>query len=216
MFNPRINSIVAGSALILSLLIGILSNSSFPTIIVRPIIFAVFFFFFTGLVSSLVSRFLPELIDGEIRAPELIVPGSRIDITEDAPIAPGVAFARPDESNEEMGDISELMEGGSKKLEPEINTQTMDQTEQNVYTDIKVSGSLSENGDSFDALPDLEGLVGAFLPSSGEQEEEIQEYSSSEPVKRSVSGNKSQKMDVDFHPKELAAGIRTVLKKDDV
>jgi hypothetical protein len=52
------------------------------------------------------------------------------------------------------------------------------------------------------------------MPSLQKEEEEIEEFSSSEPVKRS-SGNIPQKMDVDFNPKELAAGIRTVLKKDE-
>ena len=219
MFNPRISSIVAAVAFLLSLLIGLISGSSFPTLVIRPVVFAVFFFIFSGLGYFLILRFLPELLESGGGAPELVLPGSRIDITEDAPIAPSVSFARPDETDKELGDISELINSGLRAPEAFSETQaapTMDQTEETVYNDINVSGSLSGDEDSFDALPDLESLVGTFLPSSGEKEEEIQEYSSSEPVKRPTSGNKAQKMDADFHPKELAAGIRTVLNKDDV
>jgi hypothetical protein len=57
-------------------------------------------------------------------------------------------------------------------------------------------------------------LAGALLPSSG-KEEETQDYSSSEPSERPRAGNKAQKMDVDFSPKDLAAGIRTILKSEE-
>ena len=216
MYNLRISSIVAGAAFVLSFLIGLLSGSSFPTLIIRPGIFAVFFFIFSELAGFLVNRFLPELLDKEAGTPEIDMPGSRIDIIEDAPSVSSVVFARPDESNGELGDISQILNPVAMDSSPLSDGLGMDQTEETVYNELEVSGSLSQDGDSVDALPDLESLVGAFLPSAKEQEEEIEEFSSSEPVKRPSSGNKAQKMDVDFHPKELAAGIRTVLTKDDV
>ena len=227
MFNLKISGIIAGTAFILSLLIGIMSRSSFPALILRPFIFGVAFFLFTAFVSLMVGHFLPELLEERVSDPEITMPGSRINISEETPAVPGMVYARPDDSDEEMGDISQITSAGSKPfnsgLEGQNNLgrqeissgQGMDQTEQNGYTSYEGSKSSSDSGDSFDTLPDLESLVGAFMPSSMKEDEEVQEYSSSEPSKRSPIGNKAQKMDADFNPKELAAGIRTILKKEE-
>ena len=221
MFNLRISLIVASLAFVLSFFIGILFRSSFPAMVLRPLVFGVFFFLFSGFVSLIVSRFLPELLDDDAGEPQLIIPGSRINISEETPAVPGMAYARPDDSDEELGDITNMMAGAAKASDSDSDDDEeaptrpgMDQTAQAGYTKQAELGS-PDRGESFDSLPDLESLVGAFLPSSGEEEEEVQEYSSSEPAKRQFVGNKPQKMDVDFNPKELAAGIRTVLKKDE-
>jgi hypothetical protein len=64
------------------------------------------------------------------------------------------------------------------------------------------------------ALPDLDAMAGAFLTNADEE-------SSAEPViEQSLmpagkpARGKSQSLDGDFNPKELAAGIRTVLEKE--
>ena len=220
MFNLKTSCIIAGLAFILSFLIGVISGSSFPAVILRPFVFSIFFFLFSGLISLVVGRFLPELLEEKTAKtnPELVIPGARINITEDTPAVPGMVYASPDESDEEVGDISLVIKDKEKpadSIEEVQGLPGMDQTGQSGYNSKGVSASSSGSGDSFDALPDLESLVGAFLPSSAKEEEVIQEYSSSEPVRRSVTGNKPSKMETDFNPKELAAGIRTVLKKDE-
>jgi hypothetical protein len=63
-------------------------------------------------------------------------------------------------------------------------------------------------------LPDLDAMAGAFLTNADEDgpAEPVSEQPSM-PVRNPV-GNKSQSLDGDFNPKELAAGIRTVLEKE--
>jgi hypothetical protein len=73
---------------------------------------------------------------------------------------------------------------------------------------------LSGTGNPVDALPDLDSLAGAFLPQSGEEGEEAVEYSTPSPAKKPSTSSKGQKMEGDFNPKDLAAGIRTILTKE--
>jgi hypothetical protein len=69
--------------------------------------------------------------------------------------------------------------------------------------------------ESVDVLPDLDSMARAFLPNDGEDEADTTEYSTSDgPLKRPAAGARGQKMEGDFNPKELAAGIRTILKKE--
>ena len=273
MFNIRINIIAGGLAFFLSLLIGIISQSSFPTIILRPLIFAGLFFGLATLITLLINRFLPELLEeGELERPDIEMPGmpgSKIDIREDDSAAmPGGLYARPDESEEGIGDISNignftssqgqeaseprsgggLFESGPLAQEytaPESAAQGtevkgfelpgisapgamspgafgandgegLDQEEQSGYT-LLGQGNSSETSGGFDVLPDLESLAGAFSSGSGgnEPEEEAQEFDSSDGPARTPVGNKSQQLEGDFTPKELAAGVRTVLTKQE-
>ena len=229
MFNPKISGIVAGVAFILSFLIGLMSRSPFPGLLLRPLLFGIFFFILTSLSFLLVERFLPELTGGA-GAPELDVPGSRIDITEteEASEVFNEPFAYPDESDEAIDDISMLT---TKKETPSVpapdtrektsksgmdpgSKSGMDQTGQTGYSELQEPGSSSGSGDS-DGLADLESLVGVFMPSSQDEEEDFLEYPTSEPSKKTAIGNKPQKLESDFNPKELAIGIRNVLKKDE-
>jgi hypothetical protein len=105
------------------------------------------------------------------------------------------------------------MDQTSKSGMDQTSKSGMDQIGQTGYSELQEPGS-SGSGDS-DGLADLESVVGAFMPSSQDEEEEFLEYSSSEPSKRTAIGNKPQKLESDFNPKELAVGIRNVLKKDE-
>jgi hypothetical protein len=68
---------------------------------------------------------------------------------------------------------------------------------------------------SIDILPDLDSLAGAFLPSSGDAEEDTVDYSIPPPAKNPSLNSKGQKMEGDFNPKDLAMGIRTILGKEE-
>jgi hypothetical protein len=70
-------------------------------------------------------------------------------------------------------------------------------------------------GDDLGALPDLDAMAGAFLTGADEEGSAGQAAASFEPSMpaRSPGGAKTQQLDGDFDPKELAAGIRTVLEK---
>jgi len=122
----RYSGVFAGIAFALSFLIGIISRSSMPMLIIRPLIFAVLFFAITTLGSVLISRFLPELMEGGIPDEDDLSPGSKVNILEDdgqpdSPETPELfvamsssdeasAGAKPDDSDDDLGDISELSE----------------------------------------------------------------------------------------------------------
>ena len=121
MFNLKVNIIAAGAAFFLSFLLGIISKSHMPVVFIRPVIFAVVFFVLFAMIQILINRFLPELLEGSAKEEsDELFPGSRIDITEDEPMASPRDYtaretaahssvgARPDESEKEMGDISQL------------------------------------------------------------------------------------------------------------
>ena len=87
MFNLKINVIVAGAAFILSFLLGLISRSHLPMLVIRPVIFAVVFFIIFACIQILINRFLPELQEGgkAAESPDFL-PGTRINITEDDPM----------------------------------------------------------------------------------------------------------------------------------
>jgi hypothetical protein len=257
MFDIKTSAIAAGIAFILSLLIGMLSGASFPILIVRPLIFGALFFVAAALIYNLISRFLPELLsEGGFEAignDDIPHPGSRVNITEEEPSRPAVNAAQPDDSEDNLGDISRLIgeDGGaalaagirSQSPPPETGAAGLDLQGEDGYTLSGVLGTpadtLAENSfaggestanmtaaapkkapapidfGSMDILPDLDSMAGAFFSDSGEEAEDTTEYSTSTaPVRKPMTGGKSQKLDGDFNPKELAAGLRTILKKE--
>jgi hypothetical protein len=260
--NIRLGSIAAGLAFIFSLIIGAISGASFPALLLRPLLFAIVFFIITNLIYHFICRFLPELLEIRSEEPELVMPGSKIDLMEDTPVMPNNMYARPDDSEEGVGDISNLAEPKSSVTES-ADYAGMDQSGQNEYN--AVSKSASESG-GLDGLPDLESLAGAFMPVSVGKERTgdtsngtdsgfepskgtkssfsssgssgssgtfdslgtLDSFGTSDSsgasgsgtldsigTSRKPAGNKSQKMEVDFNPKDLAAGIRTVLNKEE-
>ena len=133
MINLSIGGIIAGIAFILSFLIGLVSGTSMPMLILRPVIFAAAFFVLSGVVYFLLRNFLPELLDGDSVEPDSgLLPGSRINITEGdtpdftrdfgpsnspdlsgrpAPSIPrqGTMGAQADDSEDGLGNISDLL-----------------------------------------------------------------------------------------------------------
>ena len=213
MFNLKLSALTAGLAFILSFLIGWMNHAAMPALIFRPILFAILFFGLPVLITLLVNRFLPELLE-EAEPESDILPGSKINIQEENQAAPPWLYAKPDESDESLGNISDAAFTGSNSAETaqeQPGVPGLDQNRQNGYN----GGNKREGDSGFDVLPDLESLAGAFLPSSGNREEETREYQAADAPKRSVTGNKPQKLDGDFNPKDLASGIRTILKKQE-
>jgi hypothetical protein len=238
MFDVKISSIAAGVAFIVSFLLGLLSGASFPALIIRPLVFAVLFFIIAGVIYFLVTHFLPELLEeggNEAAGPDDVLnSGSRINITEEEPSGPSIYAAPADDSEDNLGDISNLFGKGRAAKAPETDFAGLDQHSEDGYTgsgvvsaDIYNDSDSAESksaipkpaaasgaGESVDVLPDLDSMAKAFLPDSGEDGADTTEYSTSDgPLKR-PSGGRGQKMEGDFNPKELAAGIRTILKKE--
>ena len=244
MFDLRISGIIAGVAFVLSLAIGLISKSSLPMLVLRPVIFAALFFIISALVRIMISRFLPELLNEGGMENEAPRPGSRINITEgdgynqdispdfsSISSKPSIVGARPDDSEDELGNISDLI--GKSALNKGDSLQTgMDQTSQDGYTEDDVfgafpeeaplrSGSFAEGSaettgipSSVDVLPDLDSMAGAFIPSSGSENPDNTEYSISTPALKPSSSKKAPSWAGDFNAKEMAAGLRTVLSKE--
>jgi hypothetical protein len=202
------------------------------------IIAAVIYF----LVSHFLPELLDADLAESIGADDILNPGSRIDITEEesaaAPLYSAQA-ARANDSEGGLGDISDLLTQGSAArpavMPPETGFPGLDQRDEDGYTRSgTVPAGLNDDGgftgsgnampkmarvpdpaESMDVLPDLDSMARAFLPGSGEDEADITEYSTAaDSLKRPAAGSRGQKMEGDFNPKELAAGIRTILKKE--
>jgi hypothetical protein len=72
-----------------------------------------------------------------------------------------------------------------------------------------------EGPDSVDALPDLDSMSTAFLPSSDDEDDEEED----EPAVRSApsrnTATRSQFSSEDFNTKDMAQAIQTILKRED-
>jgi hypothetical protein len=145
-------------------------------------------------------------------------------------------FAKTDDSDENLDDISGYVRNDGDPSPPvkkqrevreapafQESPSGLDQEDQYGYNEKGSPGTLPVSGenaavsgaDPGDFLPDLDSLAGVFAPSSGEKENDTIEYSTSAPAKKPSPGSKGQKMEGDFNPKDLAAGIRTILNKED-
>ena len=163
-----------------------------------------------------------------------MMPGSKINISETAvPSVPSGFYARPDDSENGLDDISDAISARSAPSGPEYTAASdlqipeagaqtmpgMDQIADNGYNEKgrkpePRSGRSMSSDSGYDVLPDLESLAGAFLTAGGKNDE-VFDYQDPDAPKRQTLGNKPQKMDVDFNAKELAAGIRTILRKEE-
>ena len=240
MFNLKISGIAAGTAFIFSVIIGMISRSSFPVLILRALAFSALFFVISGFIRVLVSRFLPELLEEGGMDDTVPRPGSRINITEGNDYyqgispevsqeypKPSVIGAQPDDSEDGLGNISDLLGRSGLNLVDNPGTG-MDQNGPDGYTDNGELGAPSAaypgkgqaDGDdvnipaSVDVLPDLESMAGAFSPATGYGDSETTEYSVSAPAKKPSLKDKAPEWSGDFNAKELAAGLRTILNKE--
>jgi hypothetical protein len=247
-FNLKLCAIVAIAAFFLSFLLGLVTHATMPTLILRPVIFAVIFFGVSAFINILVTHFLPELLEENMPEHDHdhdLLPGSRINIVEGDPGAldysqgiqaavPGQGFmgAQPDDNTDDVGDISVLAnQVSSFRAEDSEIPKGMDHNENSGYNEGTGMVNFSEKvttvaqnvepkrGEAFDdseeSLPDLDSMAGAFVSSSSQEDPDTTEYSVSAPVKKPSSRtNKGGEWAGDFNAKDIAAGLRTVLKRD--
>jgi len=226
MFDLRRSGIIAAAAFFLSFLIGLISKSSMPFLLIKPLIFAAVFFFISSFIGIIVSKFLPELLEEESD----FSPGSKINIMEsDSGVSqstPGQIFsgALPDSSEDGLGNISDLASKASSSAQTrEGISPGMDQNAEDDYTESESAdtsrGSWGGSGESADfggeVLPDFDSMAGAFITGSSDEEKETKDYSTPAPVRKPLSGGgKAPSWAGDFNAKEIAMGLRTVLSKD--
>ena len=166
----KIGGIAAAVAFSLSLLIGIVSRSTMPFLIIWPFIFAFVFFVLFVVAKFLFNQFLPELINGDSGTNSNIFPGTVVNIMEgdnpgladeyssDAPEgelgaelswqAPNVAAnaARPDDSDISIEDISSLSDVAARKKTTynETSTDVFTGMDQNMESDYNALGDLGK------------------------------------------------------------------------
>jgi len=262
----KIGGIAAATAFGLSFLIGLVSRSTMPHLIIWPLVFAAVFFVLFIAAKFLFGQFLPELLEDDSGSNAGLFPGSVVNIMEGdgttdefssgAQGSGGSPWqspdaARPDESDKSIGDITTLAEvvARNKSVYKEASAgaaEGLDQNMENGYTalgemekfsqssplmDFEAPASGAANSsptraaakpaksrsrasysDSDDTLPDLDSMAGVFTSSSAEEGPETANYS--EPDRKRKSANRDQSLEGDFSPKDIAEGIRTVLRKD--
>jgi hypothetical protein len=261
-FDLKQSGIFAAIAFVFSFLIGLISRSTMPMLVIRPLIFAAIFFALSALIKILITRFLPELLGDGATDDGGFNPGSRINILEGDPpsdsssLAEGfisgalgqASGAKPDDSEEDMGDISELSKRIAFSADDEGALSGVDQNEKEQYTDMGSSGadfsnmfgteaSASSNertagasakagaaakssakagggSNSDEDLPDLDSMAGAFMTESSDQGSEASGNSVPASPRKPSSSKKAPEWTGDFNAKEIAMGIRSVLKKD--
>ncbi|WP_304221961.1 hypothetical protein [Gracilinema caldarium] len=217
MFDPKISALVAGIAFILSFLFGLLAGASFLIVLLRAVIFAIFFFVFSGLVYWLITQFIPELLESQGSSSEGVqaeVPdlGAKVNISvgEEEPVPENTLSAQ-------------LMKEGLEEDEF-ISEKALDQKDEDGYTEQKEVTARTESTvesspspaiplgviDDVDELPDLERMSDAFvmpLSEGSEVDEPSTVADISTPARKTGSS-------AAFDPKEMAMAIQTILKRD--
>ncbi|MHC6203469.1 hypothetical protein ACYULU_09780 [Breznakiellaceae bacterium SP9] len=227
MFNLKFICLVAGIAFLLSVLIGLISGASLFSVFARALGFGVLFFVASVVITILISRFIPELLEPQELGGSGQI-GSKVDVTvgEDTETYSNAALPLEDDSDEDLGDIDSL--AGVQKQD----LRGLDQSEQTQYTNSADEGRTTSavqersfedfgTGDlgSMDVLPDLEDMAKAFLSPNGTNEDS---GNSIGPVllddieaKRPSQFSKGKGPAGNFNPKDMAAALQTMLKKDE-
>ena len=234
MFNLKWSIICAAAAFALALAASLLlGHTTLLVALLRAAIFAILFFGLGAAIWALINTFLPELLSpsaegngvSNVFSPE--VTGSRINITVDDEPNANSSPALPEEKEdapdvEGMGDFSDLITGSIKTAQDIDQNPSTGYTEgaeelPSVFGNVKLEetgdfsmdfGALVSDGEAGEELEELDAF--SFL-SDGNNSGNSEDFSAPE---RKSSGNKPAKLEGDFDPKEIAAGLRTVLEKD--
>ena len=230
MFNLRIGGIFAGTAFVLSFLISLVSRSTMPMLLIRPLMFAAVFFLLSFLLKIVIDRFLPELFEmGDYEDSE-IRPGSRLNITEDDSQihqmseglyrSPGqtVMGAKPDDLEETVGDISELASKGSFARDLSAQPSQARNSGEDIFSGMDQNGEVGYTGAK--GLQDFdEGALGGMTGVNGlarsAREDTVSNFSSEDtlPDLDSIAGSfvpssQSEELEADEYP---ISGPRRVL-----
>jgi hypothetical protein len=220
-------------AFLTSLLLG---QTSLVVALLRAVIFAAVFFGLAIGIRALIANYIPDLLfsgGSEDDAAGNVFSGgsgSRVNIiVEDAP-EPALPTNTSGSKPIEVGNFNDLV-AGSIKAAAQSEEQDIDQDSEIGYTEDKAE-EVTPMFDKvkFDEIGDFSMDFGAFVsddtggdgtgdsgmdsfsyfPGTGDSDnaQDIPE------PERKASGNKPMKLEGDFDPKEIAAGIRTVKKKE--
>ena len=161
----KTGGIAAAVAFSLSFLIGLVSRSTMPLLIVWPLVFALVFFVLFIVARFLLGQFLPELFQEDSESNTNLLPGAVVNIMEgdnggladefssDASQDSGLSLswqapdaARPDDSDKTIGDISALSEVAARKeaANKESSNGVLTGMDQNVETGYTGLGGLDD------------------------------------------------------------------------
>jgi hypothetical protein len=220
-FNIRVSTFAAGVAFLLSFLAGVISGAVFPVVLLRALIFAVFFFVLAGGIHILIRKFLPELLAGE-EGEEADPAGSHVDISLEDP-ENGVTAG--------FFDVEGTETPGLADRESPENGMGLDQNGEDDYTDKGEGGANSPDfgggtpegpalgeppalpldSGAVDVLPDLDSIEGTFTSSKAEAVEESTDYT---PARSPAAKGKTNNAGGEFNPKDLASALQTILKRE--
>ena len=227
MFNVKWGAFPAAAAFVIAFILSLWpGHAGLLTAFLRALLFAAIFFALGTGIWFLIRTFIPDLLAPETEADVIAnifgteAPGSRVNIT----VGDTKNAALPDGGDiDEVGNIANITTGTAAspdRFKWSDPTEDIDQKPANGYTDSlgeipsldngKTESEFGEffaNFDSFSSDPAGDIFSIADSGSSAKQADEF-------PPERRVSGNKSEKLEGDFSPKEIAAGIRTVLEKE--
>jgi hypothetical protein len=242
LFDIKLGVGAAGAAFILSLLVGLVSGAGFIIVLVRALVFAALFFGLSFGAQKLLALFVPELLGlpgaQEVEPDSEI--GSRIDVvvgdeTEGPTIEGSVAAEAPrkravieDDEGEEAEEIAGFLPedgigGAAAAATDEVG---LDQGSEGRYTEKRdtdgVANTFGGKGvepalpsgliDDVDVLPDLDSMSDSFVSPLVEEATERSSAESFSP--RLSSASRSSETGGDFDPREMAAAIQTILKRD--
>ena len=219
-------------ALVLAFAISLLFGRADLTIAaLRALSFAVLFFLLGTGAWVLINSYIPELLFpeahkdpiGSVFSVESSVPRVNITVGDTS----GAALPEQNGDNHSINDVENIADLVSGKFKP--TTQHIDQNSPSSYND--EAGEFTPAPDIFAASNDGEGAgsidFNSFVSGGSEMADlgmdsfsfGSDSESKEEPVnpfapERKVSGNKPVEFEGDFSPKEIAAGLRTVLEQD--
>ncbi|MDR0456725.1 MAG: hypothetical protein LBH20_08605 [Treponema sp.] len=243
MFNAKWGLICGGAAFVLAFVISLLlGHTSLPVALVRAAGFAALFFGMGTGIWVLVNIFIPELLETRDNSSDDVFSGkstgARVNITlddmSDTALPGDMPAAVPDAGaggadTDHVGDFNDL-------ISLSINRdQDIDQNFATGYTEKEREEFTpvfdnSANNVKIEGLGDFSMDFGAFVPEGGKAEDtdpltdpfsfmsggtgDSSGFEETSAPQRKSSKSKTAQLDGDFNPKDIAAGIRTVLEKD--
>jgi hypothetical protein len=241
--NVKWGIYAAVAALLLAFTTSIfIGHASFGAAVLRALCFAALFFALGIGAWALINNFMPELLfpEGSDATANIFGTepegshssdyGSHINIT----LGDGGDIALPDDREadpDNVGNIADLVSGAVDPAAEAKKQKGLDEIAENSYTDgagdtmsslsgfaepssANEGGGFAMNFDSFamgggSAGLEIFGDSFSLPPDSGASAKEGDFL-----PERKVTGNKPMALEGDFNPKDIAAGIRTVLEND--
>lgn len=210
----RVAAVSAVTALVLSVLAGLLGGVSFGVLLVRALVSALLFGAGGSLIVLVAGRFLPGLLEPQAEAspPESNEGGTRP--VSQAKSSGGRLNIVVEEDGSEPLDEEGAPHEDENDLVEEVEEQSVDDEEAVMKSIIAAEtedGDSPDGGDTLDQIPDIGGFAGSFVGPAEENAEAGYgpENGRSEDRPRDGRGTGSGN-----DPVQIAQALRTMLNRD--